>query len=127
MSDQVVEPAGQHQMLASEKPDRWRIERDDEEGKFASDEEAIAHVQAEAASGDKLAWLSYELHKAHQQLLAQGKQMAVFHELLREVEPRWATHPASVWNRARRAVERLNGKEISEAMSWNAATSSWQL
>lgn len=55
-------------MLRRQHPDRYRIERDDEEAIFDSDDAAIAHVKAAGARGDKICWLSYELHKAHAEL-----------------------------------------------------------
>lgn len=55
-------------MLRRQRPDRYRIERDDEAAVFDSDAAAIAHVKAAGGRGDKICWLSYELHKAHAEL-----------------------------------------------------------
>lgn len=48
-------------------------------------------------------------------------------ELLIDNEPKWKTHPLSIWNRVRREIETLNGNIISEALSWNPDTKEWEM
>lgn len=50
----------------------------------------------------------------------------VFTNIL-EHEPKWKTHPMSVWNRVRRRIHKLQGEEISEAKSFNPDTQEWEL
>lgn len=62
-----------------------------------------------------------ELTPTEQETLATLKQVL-------NLEPKWVTHPMSVWNRARRLIVLLEtGEEISMAKSYDADTRQWKL
>lgn len=48
-------------------------------------------------------------------------------ELLRDYEPRWTTHPMSIWNQLRRAMEAERGNVIGEGKSWDHDAKEWQI